>query len=164
VGYPIATDDDEREAFFMKRHLPILLMLFIGSTVPFVGSAPAPLAISGGAAVAGGAKDDRRHEGSPKFNDHDRQVAHDYANQHKDDRGFRDQDRLSPQYESRLQEGYVMDKDMRKMCRPAPPDLVRGLAPAPSGYRYVVIGGHVCLIDHDYRIHDTIHLELNLGL
>jgi len=146
----------------MKRPLSILLLLFIGSAVPFAGSAPLPRSPSGGATGAWGAKDDQRHGDSPKFNDHDRQAAHDYANQHKNDRGFREQDHLSPQYESRLQEGYVMDKDMRKMCRPAPPDLVRGLAPAPAGYRYVVIGGHVCLVDHDYRIHDTIHLEIGL--
>ena len=148
----------------MKRHLPILLVLFIASTVSFVRSAPAPLSLSGGAAAASGEKDDKRNQKPPKFDDHDRQVARDYANQHKNDRGFREQDRLSPQYESRLQQGYVMDKDMRKMCLPAPPDLVRGLAPAPSGYGYVVIGGHVCLVDHDYRILDTVHLELNAGL
>jgi hypothetical protein len=144
----------------MKRHLPILLVMFIGLTVAFGRSAPAPL--SGGAAAVRQDRDDRGHDNGGKFTDHDRQVAHDYANQHKNDRGFRDQDRLSPQDESRLQEGYVMDKDMRKLCRPAPPDLVRGLAPAPSGYFYVVIGGHVCLVDHDYRIHDTIHLEIGL--
>jgi hypothetical protein len=145
----------------MNRSLPILLVLLVGLTGQFARSAPAPRALSGGAAAA---RDDRRAENSPKFNDHDRQVAHDYANQHKNDRGFRNQDRLSAQYESRLQEGYVMDKDMRRMCRPAPPDLVRGFAPAPAGYRYVVVGGHVCLIDNDYRIHDTIHLELGVGL
>jgi Ni/Co efflux regulator RcnB len=141
--------------------MPILLVLFVGLTGQFGRSAPAPLSLSGG---AGAARDDQRHENDAKFNDHDRQAAHDYANQHKNERGFRDEDRLSPENESKLREGYVMDKDMRRMSRPAPPEMIRGMAPAPRGYRYVVVGGHVCLIDSDYRIHDTIHLELNLGL
>ncbi len=145
----------------MKRSLPILLVLFVGFTAQFGRSAPVPLALSGGASAA---RDDQRHENDAKFNDHDRQVAHDYANQHKNERGFRDQDRLSAENESKQREGYVMDKDMRRMSRPAPPDMIRDMAPAPRGYRYVVVGGHVCLIDGDYRIHDTIHLELNLGL
>ena len=145
----------------MKRSLPILLVIFVALAGQLGRTAPAPLNLAGG---AGAARDDQRHENDAKFNDHDRQTAHDYANKHKNDAGFRDKDRLSAESESRLQEGYVMDKDMRRMCRTAPPDLVRGMAPAPRGYRYVVVGGHVCLIDSDYRIHDTIHLELNLGL
>jgi hypothetical protein len=28
-------------------------------------------------------------------------------------------------------------------------------------YRYVFIGGHACLIDSRYRVHDVIHFELN---
>jgi hypothetical protein len=145
----------------MSRSLPILLVLFVGLTGQVARSAPAPLPASGGAAVG---RDDQRNENYHKFNDRDRQAAHDYATQHKNDRGFRDKDRLSPDYESRLHEGYVMDPDMRRMCRPAPPEMVRGMAPPPPGCRYVVIGGHVCLIDGGYRIHDAIHLELNLGL
>jgi hypothetical protein len=27
----------------------------------------------------------------------------------------------------------------------------------------VVIGGHVCLIDRGYRVHDAIHLEFSFG-
>jgi hypothetical protein len=33
--------------------------------------------------------------------------------------------------------------------------------PPPRGYRYVFIGGHACLIDSGYRVHDVIHFELN---
>jgi Ni/Co efflux regulator RcnB len=140
----------------------MLLVFLVGLSGQFSRSAPAPLALSGGAAAARDDRDNRDND--RKFSDHDRQAAHEYANQHKNDRGFREQDHLSAESESRLHEGYVMDKDMRKMSRPAPPDLVRGLAPAPAGYHYVVVGGHVCLVDRDYRIHDTIHLELGLGL
>jgi hypothetical protein len=143
----------------MKRHLPVLLALFIGSTLPLLQGVPAPLPLSGGAvAIPGGRADDH----PARFDDHDRRAAHDYAERHRNDPGFRERDRLAPEYESRLREGYVMDKDMRRMCHPAPPDLVRGLAPCPHGYRYVVIGGHICLVDSHYRIYDTIHLEIGL--
>ena len=149
----------------MKRSLPVSLGLFIGLTCMSAQSAPVPRPHPGGAAIA--AREDSHHGGKDndrRFNDHDRQFAHEYAQRHKDDRGFRDRDRLPEKYESRIHDGYVMDKYMRQQCRPAPPDLIRGMAPAPYGYRYVVVGGQVCLIDRGYRIHDTIGLELNLGL
>ena len=145
----------------MRRHLPILLMVCMGLTAPRVRSAPAPSPLPGGAASA---RDDRRGENPRRFDDHDRKFAHDYYDRHRHDRGFRDRDRLDSDFEARIHEGYVLDPDMRRLCRPAPRELVRGLAPAPYGYRYVVVGGHVCLIDNDYRVHDAIHLELNLGL
>lgn len=159
----------------MKGSVPIWLVLLLGLTGPFGRSATGPLPLSGGAAVAqergqerddrsrDDGRNDRRRENDRRFDDHDRQVAQDYYNQHRNERGFRDRDRLSSEYESRLREGYVLDPEMRRMCRPAPPELVRGFAPAPSGYRYVVIGGHVCLIDRGYRVHDAIHLEFSFG-
>jgi len=136
----------------------------MGLTAPRVRSAPAPSPLPGGAATARDDRDDRRGENQRKFDDHDRKFAHDYYDRHRHDRGFRDRDRLDPDFEARIHEGYVLDPDMRRLCRPAPRELTRGMTPAPYGYRYVVVGGHVCLIDNDYRIHDAIHLELNLGL
>jgi hypothetical protein len=68
---------------------------------------------------------------------------------------------LTPEYESRLREGDVLDRDMRRMIHPIPPDYYRRLPPPPRGYRYFFIGRHACLIDSGYRVHDVIHLELN---
>jgi len=95
-----------------------------------------------------------------QFNDDQRQAARQYYNQHHDDRGFQ-RDRWNDDYESRLRPGYVLDPDMRRLSRPAPRELTRGLGRAPRGYRYIVIGGHVVLVDNGYRVHDAIHLELN---
>jgi Ni/Co efflux regulator RcnB len=107
-------------------------------------------------------RDDQRQEHS-RFDDHDRQVTRDWYNEHHDrrPRGLRDRDRLSPEYESRLREGDVLDRDMRRRIYPIPADYYRRLPPPPYGYRYVFIGGHVCLIDSGYRVHDVIHFELN---
>jgi hypothetical protein len=51
---------------------------------------------------------------------------------------------------------------LRRMARPVPEDLLYQLPPPPRYCRYVVIGGHVCLVDEGYRVRDVIHLEFNL--
>jgi len=105
---------------------------------------------------------DRHRQNHFRFEDRDRQAAHGWYNQHRDRPGFRDRDRLAPEYESWLQEGYRLDWGMRRMARPIPYDLMRRLPPPPPGYRYVVIGGHIVMVDSWSRVHDVIHPELNL--
>lgn len=111
-----------------------------------------------------GDKHDENHGQSKKqyrqFNDRQRENARQYYSQHHDDEIFR-KNQWNDDYERRLQPGYVLDPDMRRLSRPAPYEMTRSLGPAPRGYRYVVIGGHVVLIDNGYRVHDAIHLELN---
>jgi len=96
-----------------------------------------------------------------QFNDNQRQYARTYYNQHQ--QVFVQPNQWNDDYERRIQPGYVLDDDMRRMSRPAPYDMIRGMGRAPRGYHYVVIGGHVVLVDGRYRVHDAIHLELNLG-
>src|SRR4029077_13197310 len=88
------------------------------------------LALSGIVALAqdGGQRGDRnndRNRTTTQFTSHDQQVTHDWYNQHKDNppAGFRTEDRLSPEQESHLQEGAVLDRDMRRHVHPAPPEL-----------------------------------------
>ena len=97
-----------------------------------------------------------------QFNESQRQAATTYYNQNRNQEVFR-QDNWNSDYENRLQPGYVLDPDMRRMSRPAPYEMTRGFGPAPRGYRYVIIGGHVVLIDDGYRVHDAIHFDINLG-
>jgi Ni/Co efflux regulator RcnB len=115
------------------------------------------LALSGSAAMA----QDRGQQG--QFDDHTQQVARDWNNQHQKNpaAGLRNQDRLSAEQESRLHEGTVLDKDMRKRVHPAPRDLERQLPPPPSNHRYVAIGGHIGLIDNSYQVKAVIHLHDN---
>jgi hypothetical protein len=101
-----------------------------------------------------------------RFNDHDRQIANNWYTHNRTRQlppGFRDADRLPPNLETRLRPGYVLDPDLRRRVYPAPVVLVRGFTPAPPGYRYVVIGGHIVLVDDGYRLFDVIRLEINLG-
>ena len=98
-----------------------------------------------------------------QFNEKQQQAARSYYNQHQDRPEFKQPDQWNNDYESRLRPGYVLDDDVRRMSRPAPDDLIRGMGRPPHGYRYVVIGGHVVLVDSGYRVHDAIHFEVNVG-
>ncbi len=103
---------------------------------------------------------DRDHRDHDKFDDNDRRVAHEWYEAHHDHppAGFRDRDRLEAEHEERLKEGYVLDQDFRGRIHPVPSGL--RLPRPPRNQRYVVIGGHVVLIDNGYRVHDVIHLEV----
>lgn len=158
----------------LKRNLPIAIAVIVGSTGLLGWRAKPLLAFPGGAAMArehgqdrddddrGRRKDERR--GHNRFDDHDRQEARQWYEQRRDRRpeGFRDRDRFPSEYESRLRDGYVLDPEMRRMCHPVPEDLAYRLPQPPRNCRYVVIGGHLCLIDNGYRVRDVIHFELNL--
>lgn len=100
-------------------------------------------------------------QGHTQFDDKDRQTTTDWYNQHKDHppAGLRSQDRLSADEESRMHEGAVLDRNMRKKAHPIPEDLGRQLPPPPSDHRYVAIGGHVGLIDNNYQVKAVIHLH-----
>jgi opacity protein-like surface antigen len=138
--------------------------------------AAALLALTCSAAVAQKQKDQNRgqsqrteNRGQTKkryrqFNAKQRQYATTYYNQNRNHEIFRPDRRWNNDYENRLQPGYVLDNDMRGMSRPAPIEMTRGFGPAPRGYRYVVIGGNVVLIDDGYRVHDAIRFSINIGL
>ena len=106
---------------------------------------------------------DQNRQDQTQFNEHDQQVAHDWYNQNQahPPAGFRSQDRLSPDEESRLHEGAVLDKNLRRKVHPAPADLTSRLPPPPSNHRYVPIGGHVGLIDNHFQVKAVIHLHDN---
>ena len=102
-------------------------------------------------------------QGHTQFDDHDQQVARNWYNQHQahPPAGLRNQDRLSADEESRLHEGEVLDKRLRKKVHTAPPELSRQLPPPPSDHRYVAIGGHIGLIDNKFQVKGVIHLHDN---
>lgn len=99
---------------------------------------------------------------NPKFTDHDRQAANDWYTGHKDHpvAGFRAEDRLTADDEGKLVVGFTLDTDWRRRVHPVPADLMATLAVPPSGYHYYVIGGHVVLVDRDWRVVDVININL----
>jgi Ni/Co efflux regulator RcnB len=104
----------------------------------------------------------RDRQDHAQFDDHDRQVTHDWYEQHRNHppRGLRPQDRLSPEQERRLAPGRPVDRDLRKREHSLPSDLARKLPPPPAHHRYVAIGGHVGLIDQvTHVLRDVIHVH-----
>jgi hypothetical protein len=96
-----------------------------------------------------------------RFDDHDRQVARGWYKDHHNAFKREEGKNWHEDWEPNIREGFVLTPDMRVAIQPAPADLIAQFGPAPDGYRYVVIGDHVALIDRDYRIHDVLHFELN---
>ena len=96
-----------------------------------------------------------------QFDEHDQKAAHDWYNKNQTHppAGLRNQDRLSADQESRLHEGGVLDKDMQRKVHPAPRELSRQFPPPPPDHRYVVIGGHVGMIDSKFNVKAVIHLH-----
>jgi Ni/Co efflux regulator RcnB len=123
-----------------------------------IGSAAALLAFSGCVASVQG---DRR--GHDRFDDHDQQVTRVWYSQHRDHppEGFRNEDRLSAEEESRLHEGAVLDEGLRRKAHDAPRDLTRQLPLPAKNHRYVAIGGHVSLIDDRNQVKAVIHVHDN---
>ena len=104
-------------------------------------------------------RDDRDHH--DRFNDHDREQARDWYAHHHDAFHHTEGRYWHREWEPNIHEGYVFTPDMRRGWRPVPRDLLVRLGPVPRGYRYVVIGDHVVLVDDGWRIHDVLHFEVN---
>jgi Ni/Co efflux regulator RcnB len=103
-----------------------------------------------------------RAQAPMQFDDHARQTANDWYNQHqtRPPVGLRSQDRLSPDQESRLQPGRPLDPDLRQRVHAVPSDLSRRLPAPPPNHRYVAIGGHVGMVDRRTQtLRDVIHLH-----
>jgi Ni/Co efflux regulator RcnB len=116
---------------------------------------------SGTIAAQDQGRSEHERNGHTKFDDHDRQVTRDWYSQHKEhaSAGFRETDRLSPNEESRLREGAVLDPNLRRKEHPVPRDLSRQLPSPGRDHRYVAIGGHVAVIDNRQQVQDVIHLH-----
>ena len=135
------------------------------------------LAMTSGTAVAQGNGHGNGRENAPgqvrkadrqdaaRFADHDRQAANTWYASHRRDlpRGLQDRDRIPADQRARIAPGFVFDRTMRARVYAAPYSLRRTLAPAPRGYRYVVYGGQVMLVDAGYRVSDVISLNIILG-
>ena len=117
-----------------------------------IGAGAVLFALSGATAVA--------QERNDRYGDRD-QVAREWYNQHRDHppTGFRNEDRLSADEESRLREGEVLDRNLRRRVHSVPHDLARRLPPPEHGHHYVVIGGHIGELDRSNHVRAVIHLH-----
>ncbi len=144
----------------------------------------AALALTSSAALAQGRGHGRGHdrdnpppgqvkkaerEDAARFRDQDRDYARNwYYHENRGDRdrlppGLRDRDRLPPGIERQLRPGWIVEPAYRQQLYPVPVVLVRRFAPPPEGFRYVIFGGRVLLVDPGYRVVDMLQLNINLG-
>jgi hypothetical protein len=78
--------------------------------------------------------------------------------------GFQSSDVLSSASESRLRVGELLDPDLRSETLPVPSELLQKLPPAPGDYRYLVLDGHLLLVDQkSWNVSDVLHFELDFG-
>ena len=137
--------------------------------------AVALLALTGGTAAAQGNGNGRGRENAPgqvkkadrqaatRFADRDRAAANSYYTSHRSapPRGLRDRDRIPQEQRARITPGYQFDRSTRSQVYAAPYAMTRGFQPAPYGYRYVVYGGQVMMVDDAYRVSDVISLNIS---
>jgi hypothetical protein len=102
---------------------------------------------------------DRDREGRYRFNNYDRRAVDAYYWRHRDDRWFRER---GPRGLA-LGYGYVVGPRYRRYCHPLPVVMVRDLPPPPPGLRYFFFGGNVIMVDNGYRVHDFIHINIDIG-
>lgn len=135
----------------LTRHITvgvIALSMFTATAAARATNGPAPVQ----------ARTDQKTQGQTQFNDKDRQVTSDWykQNQAHPPMGFRAEDRLSPDQETRLQVGETLDSELQKRIHSVPTELKRQLAAPAPNYRYVAVGGHVALVDQKNQVHDII--------
>ncbi|MGD0958089.1 MAG: hypothetical protein ABR953_14855 [Candidatus Acidiferrales bacterium] len=99
---------------------------------------------------------------NPRFDDHEHLVVNNWWAAHREHPviGFRVEDRLPPEWEPRLQVGFLLDAGWRARCHPVPADLLVELPPPPPHYRYYVVGGHVVLVDRGWHVADVISIRI----
>jgi hypothetical protein len=92
------------------------------------------------------------------FGDNDRRAMREWYRAHADAPEFSAR-RWNAGYERGLQVGLVLNPTLRAWARPAPADLYGRLPPLPAGYRYMVVGDHLVVVDRGWRIAEVNHFE-----
>lgn len=102
---------------------------------------------------------ERDREGRYRFDSYDRRAVMTYYQEHRNERWFRER---GPRGLA-LAYGQVLAPRYRRYCHPLPPGMLRELPPPPPRFRYFLFGGDVVLFDPGYRVHDFIHIGINIG-
>jgi len=105
-------------------------------------------------------RDDRgqNNDNYHRFDDRDRREFRSWYNSHR--QNFRD--RLPRDLDSRIGSGYRVGPEVWRYYRPVPYDLARRLPMPPPGYRYVMLGDRLVLLDSRDTVRDGFSFHLNL--
>jgi hypothetical protein len=129
------------------------------------GLAMALFTVGAGAAIAQEHHEDEHHEHhwdahNPRFDDHEHAVVRTWWGTHHDHPpiGFREEDRHWWTPDIRV--GFVFGPEWRPRLHPVPADLYGELPPPPPHYHYYVLGGHVVLVDRNWRVVDVLDIDV----
>ena len=87
-------------------------------------------------------------------------VTREWYRQNHDRAGAGWDERLSAEEEGRLRRGYRLDPELRHRAHWLPEDLSQRYRTPPAGYRWVVIGGQVLLLDGNYQIREVYRIDV----
>ncbi len=95
------------------------------------------------------------------FTDQDLQILHEWYADHRDRLPIEFEARLhwNADFENRFQIGVALGPDMRRWAHPVPHELADRLHPLPPGFRYMVMGNHICIVDDAWNVRDIYHFE-----
>ena len=105
---------------------------------------------------------DRDDEREFHYSDRDRKAMRDYYGKNRENLppGLAKRDQLPPGLEKQLRVRGVLPPGLRAKMQDCPRDLVRNLTPAPPECDYVIIGGHIVLLDRrTFVVVDVFHYE-----
>jgi len=108
---------------------------------------------------------DRNDRGNyHRFDDHDRQAFRSWYNSRRRNppMGFRRGDWLPGYLDARIRNGYRIGPEFAPYYRPIPYDLARHLPFPPRGYKYVMLGDRIVLVDNWNTVRDGFSFHLNL--
>jgi hypothetical protein len=111
----------------------------------------------------GGGQDSGLHT---RLDARDRETAGQWYREHLGNlpAGFRLEDRLTPSWESALRVGEILRSDLRGRTLPVPADLLQKLPLPPRAYRYLVLDGHLLIVEEKtWNVSDVLHFELDFG-
>lgn len=111
-------------------------------------------------------RDNRTHGQHTRFDARDRENVGEWYREHRNDPppGFRDGDHLTARLESSLRVGDVLHSDLQQRAESVPADLLQILPASSPNLRYLVLDGHLLLVDvKTWNVCDVIHFELDFG-
>jgi len=100
-----------------------------------------------------------------RFDDHDRQTFRSWYESRRRNPpvGFRRGDRLPPYLDSRIGVGFRIGPEYAPYYRPVPYDLARRMPYPPPGFKYVMLGDRIVLLDNRNTVRDGFSFHLNFN-
>jgi len=117
------------------------------------------LAAAGGGSGAARAQEQQSADSDrhTRFTEHDRHEAREWYATHHDYFNHDEGRYWQHEWAANIRQGFVLSPEMQRGGRQLPRELAEHLGPVPHGWRYIILGDHVCLVDAGWRIRDVLN-------